>query len=286
MISMLVPDLHLHSTASDGVLPPGAVIHRALAAGVNTVALTDHDSLQGLDTAQRAALSAGMQFIPGIEISAGGQDEIHILGYHISGNSLGLLQLIQALRADRENRVHRFLESLQKEGIDVSIDELDIPEGTAFSRPLLARAMVKKGYVSSVAEAFDRYIGIGKPCYVPRKLFHVGDVIAVLRADGAVPVLAHPALIKIPPAELQDMLNGWISAGLMGIEVYHPAHDDLTCQGWEDYARQHSLLVTGGSDFHGDQAPLHAEIGAMIPRWVTHNDDAQRLLQYAAVPDQ
>ncbi len=279
---MLAPDLHLHSTASDGILPPGAVMRRAQGAGVNTVALTDHDSLRGLDTARQAAQAAGMRFIPGIEISAGGQDEIHILGYHISADSAGIQRLIDALRADRRNRAQGFLDALKKAGFPLTDDELGIPEGTAFSRPLLARAMVNKGYVSSVVEAFDRYIGIGKPCYVPRRVFDVGEVIAVLREDGAVPVLAHPALIKAPTAELPDMLERWISAGLMGIEAFHPAHDDTACRRWEDYARQRNLLVTGGSDFHGDLGPLHAEIGAMIPRWAAHQDDTQRLLQYAA----
>lgn len=272
------PDLHLHTTASDGVLAPQDVVFRAKGQGINLIAVTDHDTLRGLDEAARAAEQAGIRFIPGIEISTQGEEEIHLLGYNVRTGLTQLDAMLDAIRADRMQREPRFLQRLTELDMPIAHEDLQIPEGAMFSRPLLARAMVRRGYVDSAQQAFDQYIGVGCPAYIPRLNIPTTYAVSVLKNMGAIPVLAHPGLIRKLSEEMGRFLEACIDAGLMGIEAYHPTHTHVECDYWADYSREKGLIVTGGSDFHDLPDHLHGEIGQMLALWNDAEQDANMLL--------
>lgn len=260
-------DLHLHSNASDGRFTPAQVVRRAAQAGLKYMALTDHDTLAGLREASEAAIKASIQFIPGIELSLEGSKHVHLLVYGVSDEMIPLVQLIQDARLDRESRMSRMLDKLRNLGMPMRAADLQLPQGVAFSRPLLARTMVSKGYVSSVQEAFDRFIGHGKSAYVPRRIIYAADTIAMVRSLGCVPVLAHPAFMKYDAVEQGKAAASWIDAGLMGIEAHHPSMDTAQQQRWQRFAEERGLIVTAGSDYHGTVDMMHGEIGSQYVNW-------------------
>lgn len=270
-------DLHLHSSASDGRFTPEQVVRRAAQAGLKYIALTDHDTLAGLRQASEAASAAGIQLIPGIELSLEGSKHVHLLVYGVSDEMLPLVQLIQDARLDRESRMPRMLEKLRKLGMPLDAEDIQLHPGVAFSRPLLARAMVSKGYVSSVQEAFDRFIGHGKPAYAPRRIIHSSDAIAMVRSLGCVPVLAHPALMKYEAVEREKVVDSWIDAGLMGIEAHHPSMDTAQQQNWKRFAEDRGLIVTAGSDYHGTVDAMHGEIGSQYVNWTDPHKNMEML---------
>ena len=274
----LRPDFHSHSTASDGSLTPAALIERAHASGINLLALTDHESINGITEASRRADSLGMGFIPGIEVSTAGEDEVHILGYFVNDGMRELSALLRSVSLDRKRRAGRFIERFSQLGMPITMEELQIPKGTDCNRPLVARALVKKGYVASVREAFDRYLAVGKPGYIPREKADTLDVVRMLRREGAVPVLAHPGIIKSPALKSPERLSQLKEAGLLGIEAFHSQHRRAECLRWEAVARSMNLLVTGGSDFH-TQGDGHGDLGCVLQHWAAADRDSRELLR-------
>lgn len=272
------PDLHAHSQASDGALTPSELVYLAKERGLNLLALTDHDSLRGIDEACSAAAKADISLIPGIEISTEGDDEIHILGYFAAPGCAALDGLIAEIQADRISRGEKHLSALRALNLHLSMEEVHIPEGAMFSRPLLAQAMVRKGYAASVEDAFDRYLGVGRPAYVEKLAVKAKDAIRALRAAGAVPVLAHPGEIRDKEG-LEKKVELWQASGLMGIEVYHPGNSAQERILWEAFARNRGMLVTGGSDFHRMQDKKHADLGQMLGDWKNASEDAEALFK-------
>ncbi len=273
---MPTPDLHAHTLASDGVLAPSRLVEHAALKGIDVLSVTDHDTLSGLAEAESCSGSAGVFFIPGIEISTCGEREVHILGYFVRRGMKRLEALAERLREDRARRADAFLARLRDLGIGLEPWQLEIPKGVSFSRPLLARALVNTGHAVSVAQAFDELIGVGRPAYVPRLNIPAQEAITLLASEGAVPVLAHPGLLK-KPLRVPEELRAWMEAGLMGVEAFHPSHSPEVCAYWEGVARRNGLLVTGGSDFHNGFAP-HGEIGQMNAAWRDHAADTFRLI--------
>lgn len=271
-------DLHMHSSASDGLLSPEALMNRASACGVGIVALTDHDTLGGLAEAQQAAKQLGIQFIPGVELSADGGKQVHLLGYGVSAAMSGIVQLIAQMRADRTRRMHLFLQKVEDLGLSVQEADLVMEPGTAFSRPVLARAMVSKGYVESVEEAFDLYLASGRPAYVPRMHIGAEQVIDTMRRDGAVPVLAHPGARWYDRDDMLRRFPSWVRAGLRGVEVCHPVHSAAQRLQWQQLAHDHGLFATAGSDFHGTVDALHGEIGSQFAHWQEHEKHLRTLM--------
>lgn len=271
-------DLHAHSTASDGLLEPKEVVKRAKDAGLDLLALTDHDTLHGIPEAREAAKAVGIRLIAGVEVGAQGEESIHVLGYFIDDRMKDLLQLIGRLRDARATRQDQFLARLEELGMPMKPSDIPTPPGAAFSRATLARGMVTKGYASSTADAFDRFIGVGKLAYVPRFFISVEELVSLMRDEGAVPVLAHPGLVE---KNVMDRLPKWVAAGLMGIEAYHVAHAPERQAYWDAVARSMGLLVTGGSDFHGPMDPSHGELGSLLPFWPDHHTDTMKLLEHA-----
>jgi len=270
-------DLHIHTTASDGVYTPSKVVLRAEEKGVQLLSVTDHDTLSGIAEAQKLSNERGIAFLPGVELSAGGEAEVHVLGYGVNEKDARLNTFLDEMRQEREDRARRMLTLLEKLGMPLDADTLRTRPQDAIGRPKIARAMIEKGYVKSVQEAFERYLGNGCPAYVPRRRVPVSEAVSLLRSVKAVPVLAHPCQIKLPHAERMREVEKWLDAGLRGIEIYHPSMSSEDRSFWLSYAVRHNLLVTGGSDFHA-LFDKHADIGEMIPYWKNSSEDIARLL--------
>jgi len=242
-------DLHSHTTASDGTLTPRALVREAARRGVRILAVTDHDSTEGLREAlEEAALCRPLEIVPGIEINCdvdGG--EIHILGYCMDYEAPWFQQFCQEQRAERRARVHRMAERLAALGMPIDPAEVFalVREGSA-GRPHVAQVMVQRGHVKSVREAFDRWLGSGKPGHVPRTKLTPEDAVRLLRRAGGVPVLAHPGIV-----EKDELIPVLVAAGLMGIECYYAEHSAAQTAGYLQLCRDLGLVATGGSDFHG-----------------------------------
>jgi predicted metal-dependent phosphoesterase TrpH len=274
---LLKPDFHAHTTASDGVLSPVQLVREAVLRGLNLLAITDHDTLKGLYEANLSALESGINLINGIEISTAGEDEVHVLGYFVRGDMEELNEATQKMCADRQSRCPKFLARFNELGLPLTLEDLQIPEGTDCNRPHIARALVRKHYVSSVQEAFDRYLAVGRPGYIARLRFETEEIIAMFRREGAVPVLAHPELIIKQTLKSPERIKALKVAGLMGIEAWHSKHSKSACLKWVHTAGELGLLVTGGSDFH-QHRDTHGELGSMLTWWENAHEDAVRLL--------
>lgn len=245
-------DMHIHSTASDGVYTPKELVAWAKEKGLTGIAITDHDTVDGLDEAIKYGKEYDIKVVPGIEISCKFKGteksimEVHILGYFIDYKNPYFIDKLAELQAMRRSRAKRIVAELRKEGMDLNEDFLyQYATCGSVGRAVIAREMIKAGYVQSVSEAFDKWLGEGKPAYVPRVKITPVEAIEIIHSVGGVAVLAHPALNEddstIPPLA---------AAGLQGIEVYHPAHDIKQSQNYEKIASDLGLIITGGSDCH------------------------------------
>jgi len=229
-------------------------VRRAAEAGVTVLGLTDHDTIGGCAAVQRACQAEHITFVPGIEITSVVEGaDVHVLGYFIDIESANLLAFLDAQRADRATRVRRIVERLAHEGIDLDGEEIlkpgrDDPSKSP-GRPWVARALVASGHASTSDEAFARWLGRGRPAYVPRTGSRPEEVFDRIHAAGGVASLAHPALIGH-----DEWLPGFSSAGLDALEAYHFDHDASTTGRYLEVARRLALAVSGGSDFHGDES--------------------------------
>ena len=244
-------DLHTHSTASDGIYAPTELLSRAKAVGLRVLALTDHDTTDGLDEAAQAAAQLDIDFIPGIEINtdvSGG--EVHVLGYFMEYRRPAFQEKIKVLRDARERRGQRMVELLNEHGINVAWERVrEIAQG-AVGRPHVAKALLEAGYVQTIGEAFDKYIGTGRFAYVPRYRMTPEDAVRLIASANGLPVLAHP--IDLPGlAELQNWLPDLCAAGMVGLETYYGPYTAADEQALLALAKQYGLIPTGGTDFHG-----------------------------------
>jgi len=244
-------DLHTHTTASDGTYSPTELVEEAARRGLRFLAVTDHDSTEGLPEAMAVAEShRPLEILPGIEINCDVDGaEIHILGYFMDWQVPWFQDFCREQRRERRARVHRIAERLAALNMPIDAEEVFalVKEGSA-GRPHVAQVMVARGYVKSVREAFDKYLGAGKPANVPRKKLTPEDAVRLLRKAGGVPVFAHPGL-----ADRDALIPGLIAAGLMGIECYYTEHSAAQRATYVQLCRDHGLVATGGSDFHGPQ---------------------------------
>ena len=242
-------DLHTHSNFSDGILTPTALVDLAVSRGVEVMALTDHDSIEGIPEAvQAASRHPGFTLIPGVEMSTDIPGaEVHVLGYFVDPNDALLQEELAELRNSRRERGRRMVEKLRDLGIDIRWERVQaIAGGGAVGRPHVAQALLETGRISSLPEAFERYIGRSGPAYVERTKMTPVETVAFLHQRGALPVLAHPR--EMP--ELEGLLPTLKEAGLVGLEVYYQDYDEANMQRLLAIARSHDLIPTGGSDYH------------------------------------
>ena len=277
---MINPDLHIHTTASDGIRSPARIVKMAGEKGLNCIAITDHDTFSGLEEAENAAKQQGIIVVPGVEISTGGPEEIHVLGLGVKPVRDKLQAMLDHMTIERFRRFRTMGQRLREiYGMDLDMDKIMETAGDSIGRPHLARAMIEKGYVKTITEAFEKYISRGRPAYVPREKLAPAEAIRMLKESGAVPVIAHPMLISWPMEKFLPILDEWQKAGLMGMEVYHPANRGYYPM-LDRIARERGLLVTGGSDYHDEEAS-HGQLGETVDEWPTHDEDAKKLLACA-----
>ncbi len=250
-------DLHTHSDLSDGSLSPEALAALAAESGLTAVALTDHDTMEGTARFIAACGGLGLCGVAGVEISADfGPGTMHVLGYFSGIPDAGFVADLARIREGRRDRNTRILETLAGLGMPVDAGELAAVAGDGVAgRPHIAQALVARGYVQDFREAFDQWLGKGKPAYHDRyRLGPVAAVSAIVSAGGAA-VLAHPFTLKLANGALRAMLDSLVEAGLAGIEVFYPEHPLPLRQLYSTLAKERDLVLTGGSDFHGTMNP-------------------------------
>lgn len=257
-------DLHTHSTASDGTFSPTEIINEALklAGKENPVvlALTDHDTVFGIEEFQKAASKYQKQLtaISGIEISTNYHGvEIHMLGYNINPSNKSLLDKLTIYRESRDGRNAKIIKKLQEQGFKISMDEIhpDKP-GETIGRPHIAKLLMKKKYVSSIQEAFDKYLAEGRICYVERIMPTPKEAIDLIKSSGGIPVLAHLMLYKkLNAAQKETLVHELKEYGLAGLETYYNTYTPVEQEYVSSLAKQWGLLKTGGTDFHGQNKP-------------------------------
>ncbi len=257
-------DLHMHSTASDGRYSPAELVSRGVAAKLAVMALTDHDTVDGFPAAQQAARGfPRLTVVPGVEISTDvPQGEVHLLGYYIDHDNGELQQKLVEMRASRLERAQGMLTKLKELGMPLEWERVrQIAGSGAVGRPHVAQAMLEKGYISSIREAFTKYLGWGGPAYVERKKLTPEEAVElVLRASG-IPVLAHPYTVP----GMEDLVASLCKKGLAGLEVYYAGYSTEQINGLLALADRYGLITTGGSDFHGLEASETALGGVDVP---------------------
>ncbi|HEX4794570.1 MAG TPA: PHP domain-containing protein [Humisphaera sp.] len=278
-------DLHCHSTASDGTFAPADVVGLAQKRGLSAMSLTDHDTIGGIAEASAAASAAGIDFIPGIEISAEfpHPGTMHILGYGVDPNSDSLRNLTRQLLEGRDNRNPRIIKKLQEHNVAITMEEVEqeaskgkTAEPGAEAKPLvvgrphIAAILMRKGYVSSIKQAFDKYLAPGGLAYFDKERLTPRQALEMIRESGGLPVLAHPVQLRTEnDAQLDRIVKDLLDLGLAGLEVIHSDHDAALVEKYSALADRYKLLKTGGSDFHGmnkKDIDLGTANGRRIPR--------------------
>ena len=243
-------DLHTHTSASDGLLSPGEVISQAKDIGLPGLAITDHDTVDGLEEARRfiEENNLALDFIPGIEMNTElAEKEIHILGYFIDYHNRLLLKRLQEIKEARLERARKMIMRLSNMGFNIDFEQVErIAQGDLIARPHIAQALMENAYISSIKEAFDKYIGKGRPAYVNRYKFLPAEAIELIKGAGGIAVLAHPGLVRD-----DSFVHTIIKLGIEGIEVFYPEHNHGQVLKYSQLCRENRLLITGGSDFHG-----------------------------------
>ena len=254
-------DLHCHSTASDGTLPPADVVRLAQQSGLSGLALTDHDSIGGVEAAAEEARRIGLDFLAGIEISCEypPPGTMHILGYGVDPRSEMLRDLTRRLLEGRDNRNPRIIQKLNELGVSITMEEVEqeakvtaAESKKPVGRPHIAAVLLRKGYVSSIKQAFDKYLAQGAPAYFDKERLTMRQAMEMIHQSGGMPVLAHPIQLRTEnDAQLERVVKDLVDLGLVGLEVIHSDHDGALVEKYARLAERYGLLKTGGSDFHG-----------------------------------
>jgi 3',5'-nucleoside bisphosphate phosphatase len=256
-------DLHIHTTASDGTFTPEQVISHAHQLKLKAIAITDHDTVAGSKEALRSGIPPSLEFLTGVEISSTpppfypGSGSFHLLGYSIRLDDPKLNRTLEKLQQARQNRNPSIIDRLNELGISITLDEVRREAGEGqLGRPHIAQLLVKKRAVASIDEAFDQFLGTGKPAYVDKQRVECFKAIEIILDAGGVPILAHPGLLDYKTEGRLDELIGKLKkAGIQGLEVYYSGHTPDQTRLYAELAKRHELLMTGGSDFHGAIQP-------------------------------
>ncbi|MDW7771718.1 MAG: PHP domain-containing protein [Desulfobulbaceae bacterium] len=256
-------DLHLHSHYSDGTLSPTALVEMAVEADICGIALTDHDTVEGIEEFLQAAAETGITAIPGIEISSSFRGySLHMLGYGIDHRDSELQVSLERLQHGREKRNREIIARLQGIGLDIQIEELDVLSGFGQTgRPHIARLLTLKGIVTSMDDAFRLYLRKEAPAWAGRFIYTAEESIAMIHRAGGLAVLAHPGQITPRPYSMSLFIRELVRLGLDGVEVFYPGYSPKVRKGLKDIAARHKLVITGGSDYHGNNKPYATMAG-------------------------
>jgi len=249
---MRFADLHLHTNFSDGTDTPAELVKKAKEANLSTIAITDHDNVEGILPALEISEEENIELIPAVELTAEIEElEVHILGYLIDYKNKGFLEKLEFLRENRRERIYKILAKLKEMGIELNPqDVFAYAKGGTVGRLHIAQVMLKEGYINSIVEAFSRYIGNNCPAYISGFKLSPKEAINLIRKIDGIPVLAHPYSLN------QDsLIPQFIEYGLLGIEVYYPEHTSSMVEFYLNLAKKYNLLITGGSDYHGKLKP-------------------------------
>jgi len=251
-------DLHIHTSHSDGRQSPQEVVDRALELRLKAIAITDHDAVSGYEEAAAYADGKEIEVISGVELSAAkADDDIHMLGYMIRPENDKLKETLKRFRHIRAERAEKMVDKLRKLGIEVEFDEIvSAAAGAPLGRPHLAQVLIRHKAVSSYNEAFDKYLGLDGPVYVPKAKLTPVEAIELIHHAGGLAVMAHPQL-----TDRDEMIPELVRSGLDGLEIFHPTHSGRTRKRYRQMAKKHNLIVTGGSDSH-NLTGRYGEIGA------------------------
>ena len=285
-------DLHTHSTKSDGTYTPSKLMAYAVEKGLKAIALTDHDTTEGITEARDwiASNNADLELVPGIEFStihtAGKEHDIHVVGLFIDYASDAFQAKLNSFIDSRVTRNHRMCAKLTAFGMPVTYDDLrnEFPGGV-ITRAHYGRYLLNHGYVRTIKEAFDRYIGEGCPCYVPREKVSPTDAVRIILAAKGVPVLAHPILYNMKDIELRGLVQQMKEAGLVGIEAIYSTYDPEDEQYIRRIAKDYDLQISGGSDFHGTNKP-GIDLGTGLGSLFVPEDVLERLRFFKPVSRQ
>jgi predicted metal-dependent phosphoesterase TrpH len=280
-------DLHIHTTASDGTLTPEQVISHAHRLKLKAIAITDHDTVAGSKKALHSGVPPSLGFLTGVEISSTpppfypGSGSFHLLGYSIRLDDPNLNRTLEKLQQARKSRNPAIINRLNKLGISITLDEVRKEAGQGqLGRPHIAQLMVKKGVVASIDEAFDQFLGTGKPAYVDKQRVECVKAIEIIRGAGGVPVLAHPGLLDYKTEnQLDEMIGKLKNVGIQGVEVYYSGHTPDQTRLYAELAQRHGLLMTGGSDFHGAIQP-EIEMGSGLGDLIVPYELFEKLIQH------
>ena len=269
-------DLHTHTKESDGALSADKLIEKAKKKGLKTIAITDHDTINGYNKARSVATEAGIELIPGIEITAlWGSREVHILAYFFDPEDPELLSLLKRQKLARIKRMKDIVKVLQEQGLDISLDEVRAESGTGSpGRPHAAAVLIGKGYVASVAEAFIRYLSSDKLEGITTDYASIEEVIEIVKGAHGVLSLAHPG-----PLYSADEIDTLLEFGLDGIECIHPSHNFNLQRSFTKMAESRHLLITGGSDFHGKRKTEYDPYFGIVTLGDKHLASMKRLAQ-------
>ncbi len=244
-----VADLHLHTRHSDGTFTSAEVVARAGAAGFACISLTDHDTLGGVPEMIPLCEAAGIEFIPGCELTARwNEKEVHVLAYCLRGEDPEFCAAIERFKSARAKRVADMVGKLQGKGVGLQVEDVTAlaDRGSALGRLHVARALLNRGFIGEIDEAFQRFIGTGRPAFVPKFRLSVAEAATLIHRGGGAAIFAHPGL-----ANLDDQFDALLAAGLDGIEVWHSRHSASQCKRYLDFATARGCVITGGSDCHG-----------------------------------
>lgn len=271
---MTKPDFHMHSAFSDGVLSPLQLAEKAAALGVTIMALTDHDTFAGVDVLQ--GVSTPIPVLTGVELSLRDMAGLHLLGYARGVND-AIRRVVEDLACKRQRRARQMVANLAVMGMPLDWNDVTMGYSGTVGRAHIARALVRAGYADTVQQAIQRYLAEDKPAYVPGQRLSMGEALPLMRENGFVPVLAHPALLGKDEVTLRTLIAHRQRQGLMGVEVFHPSLAGRTAS-LEQMARNMGLLVTGGSDYHAD-GDSHGMPGSTCAQWRRADSDAAWLLE-------
>ena len=265
-------DLHMHSTFSDGRYTPPMLVEEAAAKGLAVIALTDHDSWNGVNEAKAAAAALGVRVLTGVELGSQYEnDSVHILGYHVDMGCDALHAKMDELRHGRERRLEKMVAKLHSLGYPIEVEACD-PLNRAVGRPHVAKALVAAGYFKTVQEVFDALLRRGGPAYVPQPKLAPEEAVALIHAAGGIAVLAHPS--ELADASLPERLLRTVPFD--GLEVYHPSADKEAQAKWLHLAKELGLMVGGGSDFHATPDRFPTELGI----WQVHYADVKDVIEW------